>query len=141
MKKSMILWACLLGAGMSVAPQGAMAHEVGMVAEQAAPVYDVVDELATFSGGDEAMWTYIQKNLKYPEEMLRQGKSGRVFVTFVISKKGKIEDVFIKKTPDEGFNETVIQLIKGMPKWKPAKVKGKKVASRMTLPIMFNLAH
>lgn len=140
MKAKAILSACLFAAGLWGTPQCAEAHEASVMTEQNDSVYGVVDQLAKFPGGDEAMWVYIQKHLTYPQEMLRQGKSGRVMVSFVITKKGQIGDVEIKKTPDDGFNETVIQLIQGMPKWKPAKVKGKKVSSRMTLPIMFRFA-
>ncbi len=141
MKAKAILTASLFAAGLLGTPQCVEAHETSVMAEQPDSVYEVVDELAKFPGGDEAMWVYIQKHLTYPEEMLQQRKSGRVFVSFVVTKKGTIRDVTIKKTPDEGFNETVIQIIKGMPKWKPAKVKGKKVSFRMALPIMFNLAN
>ena len=71
--------------------------------------------------------------------MLKEKKSGRVMAEFVVSKKGKISDVSIKKTPDEGFNEEVIRVLTAMPKLKPAVKDGKKVSSGMTLPIMFRL--
>ena len=53
----------------------------------------------------------------------------------------KSDSVYLKvvKSPDEGFNEEVVRVIESMPKWKPARVKGKKVACRMNLPILFRL--
>lgn len=122
-----------------MAPHGVEAHEVTMLEAASDSVYDVVDELAQFPGGEKALLAYLEGNITYPEQMRQQGKSGRVMVSFVITRKGKIEDIRIRKTPDEGFNETVIRLVQGMPKWKPAKVKGKKVSSRWTLPILFRL--
>lgn len=131
--------ACLFVTGMLLAPHCAVAVETSVMAEKADSVYGVVDELAHFPGGDEALMSFLTMNLHYPEAMRQQGKSGRVFVTFEISKKGKIRNPRIIKTPDEGFNEEVIRFMKSMPKWKPAKVKGKKVTSRMILPLMFRL--
>lgn len=60
-------------------------------------------------------------------------------MSFVVTKKGKVTDVHVVKSPDEGFNEEVVRVIESMPKWKPARVKGKKVACRMNLPILFRL--
>lgn len=139
MKTRMLFIACLLGAGMILAPRQTMAAERSEMTAVADSVYAVVDELAKFPGGEVAQAKFIAENLRYPEAMRQQGKSGRVFVTFEISKKGKIMNPRITKTPDEGFNDAVLQLIKAMPKWKPAKYHGKKVAMRMTLPIMFRL--
>lgn len=131
--------ACLFVTGMLLAPHRAVAAVTNVMAEKVDSVYGVVDELAHFPGGDEALRRFVAENLHYPEAMRQQGKSGRVFVTIEISKKGKITNPRIIKTPDEGFNEEVIRFVKSMPKWKPAKVKGKKVASRMILPLMFRL--
>jgi hypothetical protein len=37
------------------------------------------------------------------------------------------------------FDNEVLRLIKGMPKWKPGQEKGKNVAVRFVLPIKFKL--
>ena len=110
MKASTILSACLMLASLLLAPLRAEAHESALMAEKSDSVYMVVD-----------------------------GKSGKLFVSFVVTKKGKVTDVHVVKSPDEGFNEEVVRVIESMPKWKPARVKGKKVACRMNLPILFRL--
>ena len=124
MKASTILSACLMLASLLLAPLRAEAHESALMAEKSDSVYMVVDELPTFPGGDEKCMHYIAQNLHYPAEMRLQGKSGKLFVSFVVTKKGKV---------------TVVRVIESMPKWKPARVKGKKVACRMNLPILFRL--
>lgn len=139
MKASTILSACLMLASLLLAPLRAEAHESALMAEKSDSVYMVVDELPTFPGGDEKCMHYIVQNLHYPAGMRLQGKSGRLFVSFVVTKKGKVTDVHVVKSPDEGFNEEVVRVIESMPKWKPARVKGKKVACRMNLPILFRL--
>lgn len=139
MKTRMLFVAGLLGAGVILGPRQAMAAERNEMTAVADSVYDVVDEVAHFKGGDAAMWEYVAKTMRYPEAMRKQGKSGRVFVTFEVSKKGVIQNPVIKQTPDEGFNEEVLRVVKSMPKWIPAKYHGKKVAMRITLPVMFRL--
>lgn len=139
MKASTILSACLMLASLLLAPLRVEAHESALMAEKSDSVYMVVDELPTFPGGEEKCMHYIAQNLHYPAEMRLQGKSGKLFVSFVVTKKGKVTDVHVVKSPDEGFNEEVVRVIESMPKWKPARVKGKKVACRMNLPILFRL--
>ena len=139
MKVRIILLVCLFLAGLFFAPRCAEAHETGRLPENSDGVYLVVDELPTSPGADEKCMHYIAQNLHYPAGMRLQGKSGRLFVSFVVTKKGKVTDVHVIKSPDEGFNEEVVRVIESMPKWKPARVKGKKVACRMNLPILFSL--
>lgn len=139
MKVRIILPVCLFLAGLFFAPRCAEAHETVMMTEKSDSVYLVVDELPTFPGGDEKLMLYIAQNLHYPAEMRSQEKSGRLFVNFVVTKKGKVTDVKVVKSPDEGFNDEVVRVIESMPKWKPARVKGKKVACRMNLPVLFRL--
>ena len=139
MKVRIILLVCLFLACLFFAPRCAEAHETVMMTEKSDSVYLVVDELPTFPGGDEKLMLYIAQNLHYPAEMRSQEKSGRLFVNFVVTKKGKVTDVKVVKSPDEGFNDEVVRVIESMPKWKPARVKGKKVACRMNLPILFRL--
>lgn len=139
MKASTILSACLMLASLLLAPLRAEAHESALMAEKSDSVYMVVDELPTFPGGDEKLMHYIAQNLRYPAEMRSQEKSGKLFVSFVVTKKGKVTDVKVVKSPDEGFNEEVVRVVESLPKWKPARVRGKKVACRMNLPILFRL--
>lgn len=139
MKKKSIVLSCILAFCMMGLCIQAEARTVCLEASKADSVYSVVDELPQFPGGQEALMGYLAKNLRYPDAMLKQRKSGRVFAEFVVTKKGKISEVNIKKTVDEGFNEEVIRVLSAMPKWKPAIKEGKKVSFRMNLPIMFCL--
>ena len=139
MKKKCVLLFCVFFLSIMCFCIQAEAHCTCKEVAKADSVYSVVDELPQFPGGDVALMTYLSQNLRYPDAMLKEKKSGRVMAYFVVSKKGKISDVSIKKTPDEGFNEEVIRVLTAMPKWKPAVKDGKKVSSGMTLPIMFRL--
>lgn len=115
---------------------GAFAQEEVKVDEE---VFVVVEEQAEFPGGMDSMYAYIVKNLKYPEKAKAEGIEGRVFVSFIIEKDGSISNVKILRGIGGGCDEAVVEMIKNMPKWKPAKQRGKPVRCQFNLPIKFEL--
>ena len=94
----------------------------------------VVDQMPEYSGGNEALQEYISLNLKYPA--LKE-VSGKVFVSFVVDKKGKVTDVRVKNEVDPALSKEAIRLVKAMPLWTPGKLEGKAVNVQMNLPIYF----
>lgn len=102
-------------------------------------VFVVVEEQAEFPGGLDSMYAYIQKNLVYPEKAKAEGIEGRVFVSFIIEKDGSISNVKILRGIGGGCDEAAVEMVKNMPKWKPAKQRGKPVRCQFNLPIKFEL--
>lgn len=94
-----------------------------------------------FNGGFDSLYSYIKKNLKYPEWERKEGIDGNVFVTFIVDEKGKIKEPKILKSVDRSrnFDKEVIKLINEMPNWKPGQENGQDVAVQFTLPIRFRL--
>lgn len=109
--------------------------------ESAEKIYTFVDEDATFKGGQKAMATYIQKNIIYPQNAIKNHIEGKCYLRFVVTKKGTVSKVIVdrgvKNCPE--CDEEAVRVIKNMPKWNPAKYKGKKVNCYFTLPINFTL--
>ena len=102
-------------------------------------IYDIVEENAQFPGGDMAMYKWIANHLQYPEECREKGIQGRVMIQFVVNKDGSIPGIKVLKSPHSLLSEEAIRVVKAMPKWKPAKDKGKVVRSHFRLPIVFRL--
>lgn len=102
-------------------------------------VFVVVEEQAEFPGGLDSMYAYIVKNLKYPELAKEKGIEGRVFVSFIIEKDGSISNVKLLRGIGGGCDEAAVKMVKNMPKWKPAKQRGKPVRCQFNLPIKFEL--
>ncbi|MEE0917892.1 MAG: energy transducer TonB [Bacteroidales bacterium] len=102
-------------------------------------VFVVVEEQAEFPGGLDSMYAYIHKNLKYPEAAKEKGIEGRVFVSFIIEKDGLISNVKLLRGIGGDCDEAAVKMVKNMPKWKPAKQRGKPVRCQFTLPIKFEL--
>jgi len=94
----------------------------------------VVDQMPEYPGGSESLQEYISLNLKYPA--LKE-VSGKVFVSFVVDKKGKAIDVKVKNEVDAALAKEAIRLVKAMPLWTPGKLEGKAVNVQMNLPIYF----
>ncbi len=94
----------------------------------------VVDQMPEYPGGNEALQEYISLNLKYPA--LKE-VSGKVFVSFVVDKKGKVTDVKVKNDVDAALAKEAIRLVKAMPLWTPGKLDGKPVNVQLNLPIYF----
>lgn len=101
-------------------------------------IYGVVDELASFPGGEAACMKWLSDHIKYPEECKKEGIEGRVHVQFVVNKDGSIPEVKVLKSPHPLLSEEAIRVVKAMPKWKPAKANGEIVRQRFILPIKFN---
>ena len=91
-----------------------------------------------FPGGMPEMIKFLLENMNYPEEMKENGIEGRIFVQFVVTKTGSIQDITIARGI-EGLNREAIRLVKQMPNWKPGINNGKVVNVKMVIPIRFSL--
>ncbi len=100
-------------------------------------VYEQVDVLPEFSGGLKEMYTYIGKNLKYPEAAVKANVTGKVFIKMIIEKDGSINTTSIVKGIGFGCDKEVERMVKAMPKWSAGMKDGKAVRTAYVLPVMF----
>ena len=127
MKKWFVLFFCLMTIGVA-------AQQLPEHSPSRDDTFIVVDQMPEYPGGNEALQEYISLNLKYPA--LKE-VSGKVFVSFVVDKKGKVIDVKVKNEVDAALAKEAIRLVKAMPLWTPGKLEGKPVNVQMNLPIYF----
>ena len=106
---------------------------------QGTAVFEVVEEMPEFPGGVDAMMEYLQKELRYPESAKEKGIQGRVTVQFIIDKEGNVTNSKVTRSVDKDMDAEAIRLVKAMPKWKPGMQKGKAVAVKYTVPVVFRL--
>lgn len=102
-------------------------------------VFDVVEVMPQFPGGQIAMLQYLMKNIKYPEQAMKEGIQGRVAVSFIVEKDGSISNVKPVLSVHPLLNKEAVRVVKSMPKWSPGKHNGKPVRVRFNLPVMFKL--
>jgi protein TonB len=105
-------------------------------------IFDFVEESASFEGGQEELIKFIANNINYPDDAKEAGVEGKVYIRLVVYSNGEISQIAVLR----GVNaypsfareaRRVLKLTNG--RWSPAKLKGKAVASRLTLPIVFKL--
>ena len=103
-------------------------------------IFNIVDEMPEFPGGVEAMMNYIAENVKYPEDAKDKNQSGRVMISFVVEKDGRVNDVKVLRGVCESIDNEAVRVVKAMPNWKPGKQAGKPVRVSYCLPISFKLS-
>ncbi|AZI26956.1 energy transducer TonB [Pedobacter sp. G11] len=101
------------------------------------PKQEQVETVAEFPGGINKARQFIANNLKYPKKAVEHGVNGTVQAKFTIEVDGSLTNIDIVKKLGYGCDEEVIRVLKSMPKWKPAILKGKSVKSYFTMPISF----
>jgi protein TonB len=102
-------------------------------------IFMVVESMPEFPGGESSLYKYLAENIKYPQMAKESGIQGRVFVTFVVERDGKVTDVRVLRGIGGGCDEEAIRVVKGMPKWTPGKQRGKSVRVQYNLPVKFTL--
>ena len=108
--------------------------------EEEEVIFVVVESMPEFPGGQQALFKYINENVKYPVIAQENGIQGRVICQFVVNKDGSIVDIeVVRSGGDPSLDKEAIRVIKSMPKWKPGKQRGKPVRVKFTLPVNFKL--
>lgn len=103
-------------------------------------VYFVVEENATFQGGDlNTFRTWVMEHTKYPESAREMGIEGKVTIQFVVNSSGHVENVKVLRELDPACDQEAVRVIKSSPKWIPGKQGGRAVKQQFVLPIMFKL--
>ena len=102
----------------------------------------IVEEMPSFPGGDEALVKFMQKNIRYPELEKENNIQGTVYVSFVITKEGKVSDVKVVRgvKGGRGLEEEAVRVIRNMPSWSIGKTNGRPVPVIFNYPVKFTLA-
>lgn len=107
--------------------------------EEAPKVFEIVEQMPSFPGGQEEMMKWISSNLNYPVDAQERGVTGRVVIRFVVTKTGSVEDIQVLRGIDPSCDREATRVVKSMPKWNPGRQNGEAVAVYFNLPILFRL--
>lgn len=111
----------------------------GNYEEEESVVFQVVETMPAFPGGDAELFKFLGDNVKYPVIAQENGIQGRVICQFVVNRDGSIVDVEVVRTVDPSLDKEAIRVIKSMPRWTPGRQRGKAVRVKYTLPVNFRL--
>ena len=113
--------------------------EIEIEEEDDEEFFMVVENMPEFPGGDLGLMKYIQKNVKYPAIAKEYYITGKVYVSFIVDKKGSVTNVKIVRGVDKNLDAEAMRVVKSLPKYKPGKQRGKSVRVMFTIPINFTL--
>ncbi len=102
-------------------------------------IFVIVEKMPEFPGGDLELRKYIAQNIKYPNIARENDIQGKVYVRFVVTETGSVENVQIARGVDPLLDKEAIRVVESLPKWKPGEQGGKKVKVWYTVPINFQL--
>ena len=102
-------------------------------------IFQIVEEMPAFPGGEGKLMEYFAKNIKYPQIARETGIQGRVFIGFVVEPDGSVSNVKLLRGIGGGCDEEAMRVVKSMPKWKPGKQRGKAVRVSYQIPVFFKL--
>jgi len=102
-------------------------------------VWDVVEQMPIFPGGESELLAYVGKNLQYPVIAQENGIQGTVIVRFRVEKDGSVSNIQIVRSLDPACDKEAIRIVKSLPKFIPAKQNGVNVAVWYSFPVKFKL--
>ena len=130
-------------------------------------IYDIVEQMPQFPGGDTELMQFIARNIKYPKVAQEKGVQGRVLVQFVVEKDGSLSNAKVLESPKksgasmvvvtammpekerqeaeahnagvQAMRDEAIRVINAMPLWSPGKQNGKPVRCKFVIPVTYRL--
>jgi protein TonB len=102
-------------------------------------VYTFVEHMPQFPGGDDELFKYIGKSIKYPKKAKKKGIQGTVYITFVVEIDGTLSGIKVLRGVHKDIDKEAIRTISTMPKWKNGSHRDTPARVQMNLPIRFTL--
>jgi hypothetical protein len=102
-------------------------------ADTTPPVFEMVEKMPTYIGGEDSLLLFIAKNFVCPKEEVAFGS--KVYVGFIVEKDGTPSNVQVLKTFSETAGAEAMRVTK-LTKWKPGELHGKPVRVKMRIPFI-----
>ena len=122
-----------------VAPVSPEAKEAPADSTAKEEVFMVAEQMPEFPGGMKELLKFLQDNLKYPGNAMKNNVQGRVIVQFVVEKDGTLTEFKVARSVDPDLDAEALRVLQTMPKWKPGMQRGKIVRVKFTVPVSFKL--
>ncbi|WP_295938741.1 energy transducer TonB [uncultured Alistipes sp.] len=103
-------------------------------------IFLTAETMPKFQNGDlNAFRTWVMQNVKFPQAMLEASIGGRVVLSFVIDKDGRLTNIEVLQSPDRMLSEEAIRVLNKSPKWSPGLQRNQAVKVKYTLPVDFRI--
>ncbi|MCM1093548.1 MAG: M56 family metallopeptidase [Lachnospiraceae bacterium] len=101
-------------------------------AELEGKIFNAVEQMPQYPGGEKALLTDLMKNLKHPDSDVE----GRVIIKFVVTSSGSVGDVSIIRSLTPEMDKAAEDAVKTL-HFEPGRMNGKPVNVYYTLPVTF----
>ena len=100
-------------------------------------IYDKPDVAACFKGGDEAMKLFFVRNMRITPIMNEVCAQGYVRIQCIVEGNGRLTEIRVIRSIEPHFDAEALRLVRMMPRWKPARVEGQRVRTRVVISVPF----
>ena len=100
-------------------------------------IYDKPDIAASFKGGDEAMKLFFVRNMRITPTMNEVCAQGNVRIQCIVERNGRLTEIRVIRSIESHFDAEALRLVRMMPRWKPARVEGQRVRTRVVISVPF----
>ena len=107
--------------------------------EEENKVFEAVEQMPSFPGGQSALMRYLSDNVRYPVVAQENGVQGRVVISFIVERDGSITDVRVVRSVDPSLDKEAQRVVRSMPNWIPGKQNGSAVRVKYNVPVSFRL--
>ncbi|MDR2885340.1 MAG: TonB family protein [Rikenellaceae bacterium] len=105
-------------------------------------IFVIVEKMPQFLGGDVAGFrNWVMERLRYPVQAAEMNIQGKVIVSFVIEKDGRLTGIEVLQTPDRLFSDEACRVLALSPQWTPGKQRNTPVRVKYTIPVEFRLSN
>ena len=103
-------------------------------------IFITAETMPSFQDGDlNTFRAWVMQNVKFPQVALENRIQGRVVLSFVIDKDGRLTNIEVLQSPDRSLSEEAIRVLNKSPKWSPGKQRNQAVRVKYTLPVDFRV--
>ena len=82
---------------------------------------------------------WVNSQLKYPEQAIKDQVEGRVLIQFTIGTDGAVSDVKLLRGVREDLDAEALKIVASSPKWEPGQQNGKAVPVHFNFPVVYKL--
>ena len=103
-------------------------------------IFLIAETMPSFMDGDlETFRKWVLQNVKFPQIALDNNVQGRVVLSFVIDKDGRLTGIEVLQSPDRSLADEAVRVLNKSPKWSPGKQRNQTVRVKYTLPVDFRM--
>ena len=103
-------------------------------------VYAAVPTMPEYEGGPKAMMDDLVKWVNYPQYEIAKNIQGKVVVSFVVGRDGKVHSPTVISPLSPGVDRQAVKAVMALSKWSPGSFGSTKVDVKMAVPVIFKMS-